>query len=79
MDCFVAPLLAMTTDAPLRPACGEKMSAQPTDEGQLAAPERASAASSAERAVDRMEASFFRSFAAVNGALGAPPPAVEDH
>ena len=34
-------------------------------------------ARSAESAVDLMEASSFRSFAAVNGALHAPPPAAK--
>jgi hypothetical protein len=38
-----------------------------------------SGANSAESAVDLMEASLFRSFAAVNGALRAPPPAAEGH
>jgi hypothetical protein len=49
---------------------------------QLLSPQRRNmrgGASSTKSAVDRMEASFFRSFAAVNGALRAPPPTVEDH
>jgi hypothetical protein len=39
----------------------------------------ATGASSTKSAIDLAEASCFRSFAAVNGARGAPPPAVEDH